>query len=95
MHGERNCARLEFQGGLKTKPGATPDPLGMTMEIQNGNTSGVSWFDPELGITNNSKTKKGVANPPQKITNQMSQALNIKLDSVKYGDGDGRKLFLK
>ena len=50
QHGKRNCARLEFQGTLKSKPDPNPKPAGMTMAISDGNTSGVSWFDPELGM---------------------------------------------
>jgi hypothetical protein len=48
-HGKRTCARLEFQGTFKTKPGQKPASTGMTMDIQEGNSSGVTWFDPELG----------------------------------------------
>jgi hypothetical protein len=51
MHGARNCARLEFDGTIQTKPDSTPNATGFTMSIQNGAVSGVSWFDPELGIT--------------------------------------------
>ncbi len=51
MRGKRNCARLEFQGTLASKPGANPNALGMTMAIEDGATSGTAWFDPELGIT--------------------------------------------
>jgi hypothetical protein len=51
-HGKRNCARLDFTGTVKTKPGtASPGGLmGMTLNIKDGTTSGTSWFDPELGI---------------------------------------------
>jgi hypothetical protein len=54
MHGARNCARLEFDGTIQTKPdaGGSPDPslMGVTMAIKDGTTSGTSWFDPEFGI---------------------------------------------
>jgi len=99
LHGTRNCARLEFQGSVKTKPDATPNPTGMSMEIQNGTTSGVSWFDPELGITidtamnqdmtvnitlpKNPRAAPGAPAQPQKMTSQMNQVIDIKLDSVK------------
>jgi hypothetical protein len=98
-HGVRNCARLEFQGDIETKPGSTPSSTGMTVDIQNGTTSGVSWFDPELGITidtvmnqdmsmnmilpRNPQANPGADSPPKKITSQMNQVLDIKLDSVK------------
>lgn len=99
LHGTRNCARLEFQGSVKTKSDTTP-PTGMAIDIQNGTTSGVSWFDPELGITidtvmnqdmmvnvtlpRNPRAAPGsAAAQPQKIATKMNQALNIKLDSLK------------
>jgi hypothetical protein len=49
QHGKRTCARLEFQGTVKNKPTQNPAPNGMTIAIQDGTISGVSWFDPELG----------------------------------------------
>jgi len=49
QHGKRTCARLEFEGTLKSKPDSNSKPAGMTMTISDGNASGVSWFDPELG----------------------------------------------
>jgi CubicO group peptidase (beta-lactamase class C family) len=51
MHGKRNCARIEFQGTAKSVPGTNANPTGMSMTILDGSFSGVSWFDPELGIT--------------------------------------------
>jgi hypothetical protein len=51
MHGKRNCARLEFQGTIKSTPAANANPTGLSMTITDGDFSGVSWFDPELGIT--------------------------------------------
>ena len=51
MHGKRNCARMEFRGTMQTKPDPNAKPGGMSISILDGNTSGVSWFDPELGIT--------------------------------------------
>jgi hypothetical protein len=50
QHGKRTCARLEFQGTLKSKPDPNSATTGMTMSITDGDTSGVSWFDPELGM---------------------------------------------
>jgi hypothetical protein len=50
MHGKRNCARIEFRGTIKSTPSANANPTGMSMSILDGNVSGVSWFDPELGI---------------------------------------------
>lgn len=97
-HGKRNCARLEFSGTIQTKPDANAKPGGMSISIQDGNTTGVSWFDTELGITidtsmnqdmqmviqlpQNPKAKAGAPKMPN-MTNQMSQAMSIKLVSVK------------
>ena len=99
QHGKRNCARMEFQGTIKTKDGdnAKPNQLGMTMSIQDGTTSGVSWFDPELGIIidsqmhqdmtinislpKNPRVKPGTPIQTQTLTTQTSQDINIKLDS--------------
>lgn len=99
QHGQRNCARMEFQGTIQTKPGPEASATGMAMSIQDGNASGVSWFDPELGITidsdihqdmtlvisfpTNPRRKAGTPARMQTMTNQMSQVLNIKLDSVQ------------
>jgi hypothetical protein len=51
MHGQRNCARMEFTGNIQTKPDPNAKPGGMSISILDGNTTGISWFDPELGIT--------------------------------------------
>ncbi len=69
------------------------------MSIHDGTASGTSWFDPELGITidtglnqnfkmvmqvpQNPRAKPGTAVKMQSITNQMNQAMTIKLVSVK------------
>lgn len=100
-HGKRNCARLEFTGTIKTKSGSTATPtgpMGMTMNIKDGNTSGTSWFDPELGIVidttmnqdmtiaillpKNPKAKTGPYSQPQTLTTHVNQTINIKLDSL-------------
>ncbi|MDD5141251.1 MAG: DUF6263 family protein [Verrucomicrobiales bacterium] len=99
MHGKRNCARLEFQGTITTKPDPNSKPAGMSMSILDGNTSGVSWFDPEIGKTidtrmnqdmkmvikmpMNPRAKPDAAGQMQSMTNQMNQAITIKLVSVK------------
>jgi len=99
MHGKRNCARLDFQGTVKTKSNSNPTPTGMSISDIDGTTSGVSWFDPELGIiidTTMNQDMSMVMNMPmnmgrsqggpgsaQSITNQMSQLMTIKLASVK------------
>jgi len=97
MHGKRNCARMEFQGTIQTKPDPAVKPGAMSISILEGNTSGVAWFDPDLGITIDTKMTqdlkmvirvpmpaRGAAAPQmQGITNQMSQVMTIKLESVK------------
>ena len=99
MHGKRNCARIEFQGTVKSTPDANASPAGFSMTITGGDISGVSWFDPELGITidttmnenmnlvmtvpANPRGNRGAAGQMQNITNQMNQVMNIKLVSVK------------
>ena len=98
MHGKRNCARLEFSGTIQTKPDPNAKPGAMSISIADGSTSGVSWFDPELGITidttmnqdmkmviqlpQNPKAKPGAPRMPS-MTNQMNQVMTIKLVSVK------------
>jgi hypothetical protein len=95
QRGKRNCARLEFQGTVKSRPAQNPGPNGMTVAVQDGSTSGVTWFDPELGMfidtTMNQDMKMTISVPinmrgktiTQTMTDNMSQAITIKLDSVK------------
>jgi hypothetical protein len=97
MHGKRNCARIEFSGTAKSTPGTNANPTGMSMSILDGTFTGVSWFDPELGIaidmTMNQDMKMAITIPmggrgnaaarTQTMTNIMSQILTMKLDSVK------------
>ncbi|MGD1083433.1 MAG: DUF6263 family protein [Verrucomicrobiota bacterium] len=98
-HEQRNCARLEFQGTLKAKPDPAAKPADMSVSNLEGTTSGVSWFDPELGMTigasmtqdmtmvmkipMNPNGTAGAAGETQSITNQMRQDMTVKLVSVK------------
>jgi serine/threonine protein kinase len=50
QHWNRNCARLEFQSTVKTKPDPNSNPAGTSVSSFEGTSSGVSWFDPELGM---------------------------------------------
>jgi serine/threonine protein kinase len=50
QHWKRNCARLEFQSTVKTKPDPNSNPAGMSVSSFEGTSSGVAWFDPELGM---------------------------------------------
>lgn len=54
-HGERSCARLDFSGTIQTKLGSTIKTGGVSVSISDGTTDGSSWFDPELGITIDTK----------------------------------------
>jgi hypothetical protein len=99
MRGKRHCARLEFQGTTKSKPDPNSNPAGMSISSLDGTSSGVSWFDPELGLTidtlmnqdikmvmnmpMNPGRNPGDSGPMQSITNQMNQVMTSKLVSVK------------
>jgi hypothetical protein len=100
IRGKRNCARLDFQGSIKTKPGSNAKKIGgVSISIQGGDSTGTSWFDPELGITIestmsqdmqlvinlpvNPRGNKGTAGEMQSTTNEMKQDMTIKLISVK------------
>ncbi len=94
QHGERNCARLEFSGTMQTQSNAPPDPTGMSISMQDGSFTGVLWFDPEFGISIDSQVNedmtllitvpgRNAAGPTtQVLTNQLTQALTFKLDSL-------------
>jgi RNA polymerase sigma factor (sigma-70 family) len=94
-HGKRVCARLEYDGTLKGHPNPDAKPAAMTTTIQDGTCSGVSWFDPELGVGidgNVSQDLIVIMTMPinvrgktitQTLTNVMHQVITIKLDSVK------------
>ena len=99
-HGQRNCARMEFTGTIKSMPGSATQPamMGMSMTMKDGNSTGTTWFDPELGIAidttmnqdmtmtitlpKNPKAKTGPASQPQTLTTRINQEVDIKLDSL-------------
>ena len=96
-HGKRNCALLEFAGSIEIEPAANA-PSGFAMSVHNGKSSGMMWFDPDLGtiiesdanedmmmimtVPKNQRAAQGSAAETQTITNQVTQAINIKADSV-------------
>lgn len=94
-HGKRTCARLEFQGNMKSKANPAASGTGMTFNVQNGESSGVSWFDPELGMVLDTTMNQDLnlnmsvpmpgrgKNATQTLTNVMKQVINMKVDSVK------------
>jgi Family of unknown function (DUF6263) len=98
-HGKRTCARLEFTGTIKNKPMDNSNPGGTTIAVQDGNSTGVTWFDPEIGAIIDTSTsqdmrmtvtvpmpaaaRQGPAAKPLTITTVMHQVISTKLDSVK------------
>jgi len=95
MHGKRMCARLEFQGTLKSKANPEAAATGMSVSVQNGDSSGVTWFDPELGMVIETIMSQNMdmnmtvpvpgrgKNATQTMTMVMKQAITVKLNSVK------------
>jgi hypothetical protein len=99
MHGKRNCARLEFSGLITSTPNTNASPTGMTINILGGDSSGTSWFDPEIGKTIDTTMNqdinmtirlpasqlgiRGAAGQMQTLTNQITEVENIKMSSVK------------
>jgi len=95
--GLRLCARLEFDGTFHGKPAEKPNAIGMSMTIKDGTSSGVCWFDPELGtiidsdvnqdmtmaITVPIPARGGGKATPQTMKMAMHLVVNVKLDSVK------------
>ena len=93
--GSRTCAHVESDGTQKSKPGTHPDSTGMAMTIQNGSSSGVSWFDPEPGMVIESVVNQDLTMTlsvpvpvrgktiTQTVTNLMHQVITMKVESVK------------
>ncbi|HXR05663.1 MAG TPA: DUF6263 family protein [Verrucomicrobiae bacterium] len=93
-HGQRNCARLEVQGSLKGKANSGSAAPGMTFAVQDGDVSGVAWFDPELGLVietimnqnmnvNIAMPMPGRKNATQSMAMAMKQEITMKVESVK------------
>jgi serine/threonine protein kinase len=97
LHGKRNCARLEYQGILKGKPRPNVQP-GATrpkriLADNGGTSSGVLWFDAELGVAidatiNNDMmlvpaVKPDIAEPPSSTSTRLHQILTVKLLSME------------
>ena len=85
-------------GTIKSTPGTNANPTGISMTILEGSSSGVSWFDPELGISIDATINQDIkiimtmpmnartndeAGRMMTMTNIMSQAITVKLDSVR------------
>lgn len=95
MRGQRNCALLEFAGVMEIEPNEN-SRSGFNMALHSGKNSGEIWFDPELGMVIDSKANldmtmimtvptrspRGAAAGTQTITNQTTQTISFKVDSV-------------
>lgn len=88
------CARIAIDGTVKSKPGAASQVAGMKISVQDGKSSGETWFDPEVGqfveSTVNQDMKMNIemptsgrgnagGGPGQVITNVMSQLITVKV----------------
>jgi serine/threonine protein kinase len=97
-HGKRNCARLEYQGILKGKPKPNVQPAATRpkriLTDNGGTSSGMLWFDPELGVaidamTNNDMMLVPAVNPdiaeatPSTSTRLYHQIVTVKLLSME------------
>jgi hypothetical protein len=95
---QRYCARISFDGTVKSKPGQNLKVQGINMAIEEGKSSGETWFDLDMGmfvqtiLTQDMKMiitvpAQGRGNAPagrsQTITNLMNQTVTIKLEVVK------------
>ncbi len=67
-HDQRNCALLDFTGIMKSKPARESANPNMKMSIEEGVTTGKSWFDPELGMVIGSDINQDI-----KMNIQMAQ----------------------
>ena len=95
-HGERLCARLGFAGTLKGSTDSEPAAAsGLRISLPDGTASGLSWFDPELGLVIEAQFSQDLkmtiiptraakgGTPPMTLTDQMHQDIVVKLESVK------------
>lgn len=94
---EHNCARIEFDGTVRSKAGQNMKIQGMTMSIEGGKSSGETWFDLEQGafvdttinqvlkmyITLPNQGRGTPAGRTQTATNIMSQVITVKLEPAK------------
>jgi len=99
LRNDRYCAHIGVEGTIKTKPGDNPQMPGMNIAIDNGTSSGETWFDLDMGmyvetslnqemkmtITVPNRRGGGAPNAPKNmtITGDVNQVINIKLDSVQ------------
>ncbi|MGD0350103.1 MAG: DUF6263 family protein [Verrucomicrobiota bacterium] len=97
-HDGRYCARISFEGTIKSKVGQNLQIQGMSGSLEDSQSSGVTWFDLDMGmfVENNMKQDmkllmtipaQGRGNAPagqsQTITDVMHQLVTVKLESVE------------
>jgi hypothetical protein len=86
MRGKRNCVRMEFQGSITSKLDSTPTPSDVPVSSLNGDSSGVLWFDPELGmfienvIHNEMKIVGNTPSKPGGNVIEVTQVITFKLE---------------
>jgi hypothetical protein len=96
---DHNCARIEFSGTIKTKPGQSLRIAGMNLNIQDGKSSGETRFDLDAGMTTETTMNQDMvllmtlpanmrSSTPgparqQFLTNNVSQVINMKMEPRK------------
>jgi hypothetical protein len=96
IRNQRKCALFEFKGTVKSGRGAAGASKSVTSNIEKGEITGKTWFDPELGmmvesVSDQSVTTKGSIKfrkaptnaPPQEFTSESRQHSSVKLIEVE------------
>jgi hypothetical protein len=73
----RNCVRLDFTGTLRQAADNGQNPMGMDVRVENGLSTGTTWFDPALG---------------QIVENRLEQAFDLNI-AVAMPNGQGKHDF--
>jgi len=82
-HDGRKCAKLDYSGTVKSKPGAAP----ATFALDSGKMTGTTWFDSDAGVVvENTSTQnmnmKVTPTPNQVINSVIAQTTDLKLTDV-------------
>jgi hypothetical protein len=90
---ERYCARISFDGTLKSKPGQNRKIQGMDISFGDGKSSGETWFDLDMGMFVEGNIKQDMkmlmtmqdprTRKSQTINNVMNQIITTKLELEK------------
>lgn len=94
---EHNCARIEFDGTMKSMPGQNLKVSGMNVSIEGGKSSGETWFDLEQGmfveatmnqdmtlvITVPNQGRGGPAGQNMTVTTILNQNITVKVEPAK------------